>query len=134
MDRILMSKTRIPMTIQQSAILSIIKLILDDAFQSRHKLLPTAFMRMKKLPFYAVVGMVLRLIKQSLQISCNWLGELIDSEELVKEFGRCSTEGAAKESPPMARISEFADIALKLVISGKIVPYKVSEEVLAGMH
>lgn len=56
---------------------------------------------------------------------------LPESEELAQEFGRCTTSEDVKKSPPMARISEFTDMTLKLVISGRIAAYSVSEEKLA---
>lgn len=178
------------MTVQARAILHLIALLKDDSFQDRHKLKASAFIRNRKLTFLIVSGMILRLIKQSLQISCNWLGDFIgsepvskqafsqarqkispecfrelhaeglksnytaaptvglwmgfrvvavdgstlrlpESEDLAKEFGRWPTKEGVHESPPMARISEFTDIATKLTLSGKIAPCRISEEELA---
>lgn len=141
------------------------------------------------MSFQTIVGMLLRMVKNSLQISCNWLADLIgcepsskqafsqarqklspecfqefhedgirvnytncpdkglwkgfrliacdgstlrlpESKDLERNFGRCSGQGQ-KASPPMARISEFTDMTSKLVLSGRIAPYIISEEVLA---
>lgn len=70
---------------QRFAILSLATLILENLFQERHKLKPSAFVRTRKLTFVAVVGMLLRMIKGSLQINCNWLGDLIETEPASKQ-------------------------------------------------
>jgi hypothetical protein len=178
------------MTIVQSVMLSVVNLSVNEAFQNQHKKTPKAFTRKRKLTFPAVVGMLLRMVKQSIQITCNWFGDLIgddapskqafsiarqkispecfqafhadgirvnytmapkkglwkgyriiacdgstlrlpDSEELGDFFGRWSGQEGHKPSAPMARISEFTDMATKLVLSGRIAPCNVSEEALA---
>lgn len=178
------------MTIQNSALISLFALIDEVKFQDKHKHSPTAFTRNRKLSFLSVIGMILRMVKQSLQIVCNWLGDftetepaskqafskarqkissecfkefhedglrvnyteapkkglwngyrliacdgstlrLPESEELEEKFGRWPTREGISKSPPIARISEFTDMATKLVLSGRIEPCRVSEEVLA---
>jgi len=178
------------MTIQESAIISLLANLDEDSFQNRYKSNPSDFTRNRKLTFSSVVGMILRMVKQSLQIACNWLGDLKEgdpaskqafckarqkispecfkefhedglrvnyteapkgglwngfrliacdgstlrlpeSKELADEFGRWPTREGVSKSPPIARISEFTDMATKLVLSGRIAPCKVSEEVLA---
>lgn len=179
------------MLVQDPAITSLVDLINEVTFQSQHKL-PGAFVRLRKLSFSTIVGMILRMVKKSIQITCNWLADLVDTEaaskqafsaarqkispacfqelhadglrvnytlagknglwkgyrliaadgstlrlpeypELADKFGRCTKrEGDdSRESPPMARISEYTDITNKLVLSGRIAPYATSEESLA---
>ncbi len=64
------------MSVQATVIEELIHLIRNSDFQNRHKIASNAFTRNRKLTFDAVAGMILRLIKKSLQISCNWLGSL----------------------------------------------------------
>ena len=177
------------MTIRESAIVSITSLSYEPSFQGEHRK-DQAFTRTRKLTFPIVVGMILRMIKTSIQISCNWLGDymeaepvskqafsqarnrlsytafkamhadglkvnysmapkgglwkgyriiacdgstlrLPESEELSKEFGRGGVREGVAESPPMARISEYTDMTTKLVLNGRIAPYKISEDELA---
>lgn len=178
------------MTIQESAIISLLDNLEEDLFQNQHKSSPPDFTRNRKLTFSSVVGMILRMVKQSLQIACNWLGDLTgrdpaskqafskarqkispecfkafhedglrvnyteapkgglwngfrlvgcdgstirlpESEELANEYGRWPTREGVAKSPPIARISEFTDMATKLVLSGRIASCMVSEEALA---
>lgn len=174
----------------QTVLQSLATLIHDEAFQTKHKKSKTAFTRNRKLNFSAITGMILRMIKNSLQIACNWLGDLVDSEpaskqafsqarqkispecfremhehalnihynaapkdglwrgyrliaadsstcrlpeseDIVNKFGRGPSSADSAEAPPMARISEFTDMAMKLTLSGRIAPYHTSEELLA---
>lgn len=55
------------------------------SFQNKHKLRSSDFTRNRKLTFQAVVGIILRMIKKSLQITCNWFGDLIESEAPSKQ-------------------------------------------------
>lgn len=73
------------MKIQYYAMAELVNLIRDNLFQDQYKLKPGAFVRNRKLTFAAVVGMILRMIKQSLQIACNWLGDLTGSEPASKQ-------------------------------------------------
>lgn len=73
------------MTMHYQAILSLSNLLQTDSFQDNHKLHPTAFTRNRKLTFTSITGMILRMIKQSLQISCNWLADLIEAEAASKQ-------------------------------------------------
>ena len=177
------------MTIHGPAIVSLLSLSYKPSFQEEHRK-GQAFTRNRKLPFPIVVGMVLRMVKTSIQITCNWLGDFMETEpvskqafsqarnrlsftafeamhedgirvnysispkgglwkgyriiacdgstlrlpeskELAKEFGRWKTREDVTESPPMARISEYTDMTTKLVLSGRIVPCKISEDELA---
>jgi hypothetical protein len=165
-------------------------LLNTPSFQQKFKLKSSAFTRNRKLTFPVVTGIILRMIKQSLQITCNWFGDLIESEpaskqafslarqqispecfqalhadgleanyklnpqkglwrgfriiaadgstlrlpeseDLANEFGRWPTREGVNVSPPIARISEYTDIATKLVLSGRIAPCNTSEEELA---
>lgn len=177
------------MTIRESAMISVLSSSYDPSFQKAHRK-GRSFTRTRKLPFPVVVGMVLRMVKSSTQIACNWLGDLMETEpvskqafsqarnrlshtafkamhadgirvnysmapkgglwkeyrliacdgstlqlpesdELAKEYGRWGTREDVAESPPMARISEYTDMTTKLVLNGRIVPCKISEESLA---
>jgi len=73
------------MTIQHSAITSLIILTNKILFQNKHKLFFTAFTRNRKLTFSTMVGMILRMIKKSIQIDCNWLADLIGSDPVSKQ-------------------------------------------------
>lgn len=174
----------------QNAMSNLANLLRNKSFQGRHKLQSSAFLRNRKLTFPMIAAMILRMIKQSLQIACNWLGDLIGSEPaskqafskarqklspecfqelhanglethyslapkeglwlgyrvigadgstlrlpesdaLANEFGRWPSREGVNKSPPIARISEFVDMATKLVISGRIAPCRISEDELA---
>lgn len=178
------------MTTHHQAMSRLISLLNTPSFQQDYKFRPSAFTRNRKLTFPIVAGMILRMIKQSLQITCNWFGNLIglepaskqafslarqqispecfqalhadgletnytlnpekglwhgfriiaadgptlrlpESEELAKEFGRWPTREGVNISPPIARISEFTDIATKLVLNGRIASCRTSEDELA---
>ena len=73
------------MTIQNSAIVSLVASATARAFQSKHKSSPRAFLRNRKLTFKTVVGTILRMVKKSLQVTCNWLGELVNDEPPSKQ-------------------------------------------------
>lgn len=73
------------MTIQGYAMLSLKTLTIDQLFQRRHKRNSSAFSRNRKLSFETVVGMLLRMVKKSIQICCNWLGDLIGEEPASKQ-------------------------------------------------
>jgi hypothetical protein len=60
-------------------------LLNSSLFQKNYKLKRSAFTRNRKLTFPIVAGMILRMIKQSLQITCNWFGDLIGSEPASKQ-------------------------------------------------
>lgn len=174
----------------QNAMSNLVSLIRNRSFQEKHKIQSSAFSRNRKLTFPAIAAMILRMIKQSLQIACNWLGDLTgsepaskqafskarqklspecfqdlhanglethyslapkeglwlgyriiaadgstlrlpESEALATEFGRWPSREGVNKSPPIARISEFIDMATKLVLSGRIAPCLCSEDELA---
>ena len=181
------------MDTQSFAIDIILKAINDQEFQLRHKRAKTDFVRNRKFGFVTIVGMLLRTIKNSLQIDCNFLGDLMNevpgtkqafskarmkisasafqelhklalqahytkapnegfwrgyrligcdgstirlprSDELERVFGLYPGKDEAIKYPVMARISEFTDMATKLVLSGWIGPYQISEEVVAAQQ
>lgn len=102
------------MTIQCSAIMITNDRIQDQIFQNRHKLYPQAFIRDRKLSFCVVVGMLLRMAKQSLQITCNWLGDLLD------------VEPASKQAFSQARQKISAECFMELMDSGLETNYKLA--------
>lgn len=178
------------MNIQAAAVGSAIRLICDITFQCRFKKSPKDFSRSRKLDFASIAAMLLRMVKSSTQIECNFMGDLMriepaskqafsqarnkiqpeafqkihedgikvnytqapkrglwktyrliacdgstlripNSEELEAEFGRYPGKGEEGSFPVMARISEYTDITTKLVLSGRIEAYNISEEKLA---
>lgn len=72
------------MRIRQSAIVSMISSSYEPTFQEEHRK-GQAFTRTRKLPFPIVIGMVLRMVKTSIQITCNWLGDLMETEPVSKQ-------------------------------------------------
>lgn len=179
------------MDTQYSAMKAILRMINDKAFQARYKRAITDFVRSRKFGFVTIVGLLLRTIKNSLQIDCNFLGDLMNeeagtkqafsqarakivpeafqemheeglkahyieapneglwrghrligcdgstgrlpkSEELEAAFGLYPGKEESVNYPVMARISEFTDMATKLVLSGWIGPYAISEEEVAA--
>lgn len=173
---------------QKSYIIDLIHLITKASFRERNKKSSTDFIRNRKLDFATLIGMILRMVKTSIQITCNFIGDLMkiepaskqafsqarsrllpsafeemflrgpklfytqrgafgtwkgyrlvaadgstvrlpNSYDLEKHFGRYPGQ---KKSPVMARISEFRDVTTKLIISGCIAPYAISEEALAA--
>ena len=50
-------------------------------FIARHRLKPTAFTRRRKLPFERIVGTLIHLVRNSLQIVCNKLGEYFHMDD-----------------------------------------------------
>lgn len=178
------------MTIRNFAITSLTDKLKGPVFQGKHKKTSADFKRNRKLNSITVAVMILRMIKQSLQIACNWLGDLMklepaskqafsrarqklspecfqdlhedglkvsythaaynglwkgfrligcdgstvrfpNSKDLEEKFGRWPTKVGVQESCLIARISEFTDMTNKLVLSGRIAPCNISEEVLA---
>jgi len=69
---------------QQNVITSLTSLADDDNFQNRNKE-AGSFVRNRKLPFQTVVGMILRMVKNSIQIACNWLGTFMNTEPASKQ-------------------------------------------------
>lgn len=179
------------MNIQTIAINSAIGLIHDIIFQCTYKTKIKDFSRSRKLDFATIAGMLLRMVKSSIQIECNFMGDLMKmepaskqafsqarnkilpeafqkihedgirvqyshapghglwktfrliacdgstlrlpfSEELEAEFGRYPGKGEEERFPVMARLSEYTDVTTKLVLSGRIESYSVSEEKLAS--
>src|SRR5262249_3934844 len=60
-------------------------LLKNVSFQNRHKIKSSVFVRNRKLTFPTIAGMILRMVKQSLQITCNWLGNLIGIDPASKQ-------------------------------------------------
>jgi hypothetical protein len=73
------------MTTHHQATSRLTSLLNTPSFQQDYKFKPSAFTRNRKLTFPIVVGMILRMIKQSLQITCNWLENLIGWEPASKQ-------------------------------------------------
>jgi len=69
---------------QQNAISSLTSLLNEASYQDRHKKVGS-FTRNRKLPFQTVVSMILRMVKTSIQIACNWLGAFMNTEPVSKQ-------------------------------------------------
>ena len=69
---------------QKSAIFSIFSLCYSFDFQSKHKK-ERSFTRNRTLTFPVVTGMVLRMVKTSIQIACNWLGDHMETQPVSKQ-------------------------------------------------
>lgn len=181
------------MNTQYKAIAALLALINDEAFQAKYKKAVTDFLRNRKFGFAIVVGMLLRMVKNSTQIDCNLTGDLMKiepgskqafsqarnkiqpeafqemhengitthykadpkgglwrgyrliacdgstlrlpkSDELEASFGLYPGQEEKIKYPVMARISEFTDMATKLVLSGCIGSYKTSEDEMAALQ
>jgi hypothetical protein len=72
------------MTNQESAIISLNSLCYEYAFQAKHKE-RKSFTRKRRLTFPIVTGMVLRMVKTSVQIACNCLGDIMEMEPVSKQ-------------------------------------------------
>lgn len=72
------------MTKHKSAIISLSSLCNEPDFQAKHKE-KRSFTRKRKLTFPIVTGMVLRMVKTSIQIACNWLGDFMEMEPVSKQ-------------------------------------------------
>jgi hypothetical protein len=72
------------MTIQGSAMVSIFSSSYEPSFQEEHRK-GLAFTRTRKLTFPILVGMILRMVKTSIQITCNWLGDSMEAEPASKQ-------------------------------------------------
>ena len=72
------------MRIYQSAITTIRSLSYEPAFQAKHRK-GQAFTRTRVLTFPVVVSMILRMVKTSIQITCNWLGNTMETEPVSKQ-------------------------------------------------
>jgi len=62
--------------LQQSA-----TILRDQQFIARHRLKPGAFTRRRKLPFERIAGTLIHLVRNSLQIVCNKLGEYFHMDD-----------------------------------------------------
>lgn len=58
---------------------------MNPLFIDRHRNSPTFFLRRRKLSFSVIVGTLVNLVKQSLQIVCNHLGDLFEMTEPVSK-------------------------------------------------
>lgn len=72
------------MIIHQSAIVSLTSLYYELSFQQKHRQ-DRSFTRARQLTFPIVAGMVLRMVKTSSQIACNWLGDFMEMEPVSKQ-------------------------------------------------
>ena len=73
------------MDTQCSAMKAILRMIHNQEFQARYKRAVNDFIRNRKFGFVTVVGLLLRTIKNSLQIDCNFLGDLVREEPGTKQ-------------------------------------------------
>lgn len=69
------------MNITQKTLEEAIQILRESHFIKRHRLSPTAFTRRRKLPFEIIVGTLVHLVRNSLQIVCNKLGDYFHLDE-----------------------------------------------------
>lgn len=69
---------------QKTAMISLSSLLCESCFQERHKKVGS-FTRNRKLTFQTVVSMILRMVKTSIQIACNWLGTFMKTDPVSKQ-------------------------------------------------
>lgn len=164
----------------------------QETFIREHCCRPGAFSRKRKLTFGTIVATLIHLVKRSLQIVCNLLGDLMqqdtppskqafsqarkkishtgfqalheegvcifysdnkeglwrthrvfgmdgslcrlpDSEDIESYFERWERGGGNRpgKQPVMGRISEVVELTSRVVVSGRLVPWRQSEQVLA---
>jgi hypothetical protein len=73
------------MNTQTDAVDSLLSLIIDPIFQSQYKRRSSDFLRNRIFSFGTVVGMLLRMVRSSLQIDCNFMGDLVNQEPASKQ-------------------------------------------------
>jgi hypothetical protein len=69
------------MEIVQKVMQQAASILRDQQFIARHRLKPRAFTRRRKLPFERIVGTLIHLVRNSLQIVCNKLGEYFHMDD-----------------------------------------------------
>jgi hypothetical protein len=69
---------------QPTVMIALSFLLQASYFQEKHKDLGS-FTRNRKLSFEIVAGMVLRMVKTSTQIACNWLGDFMNTDPVSKQ-------------------------------------------------
>ena len=82
------------MTKQETSMISLSSLLSESYFQERHKEVGS-FIRKRKPTFQTVVSMILRMVKTSIQIACNWVGAFMNTDPVSKQ-------AFSQASPPMS--------------------------------
>lgn len=78
-------------------------------FIARHRLQPTAFTRRRKLPFERIVGTLVHLVRNSLQIVCNRLGEYFQMDDPASK----QAFSQARSNLSYSCFQELTDLALQ---------------------
>lgn len=73
------------MNIKERTIKSAVEAIHAKTFQNKHKANSKNFSRNRKLCFANIVSMLLRLVKNSIQIECNFFGDLMKIDPATKQ-------------------------------------------------
>ena len=81
----------------------------DPNFIARHRLQPTAFTRRRKLPFEIIVGTLVHLVRNSLQIICNRLGEYFHMDDPASK----QAFSQARSNLSYSCFQELNDLALQ---------------------
>ena len=81
----------------------------DPNFIARHRLQPTAFTRRRKLPFERIVGTLVHLVRNSLQIVCNRLGEYFHMDDPASK----QAFSQARSNLSYSCFQELNDLALQ---------------------
>ena len=69
------------MKITQKILQKAASMLRDHLFIARHRMKRGAFTRRRKLPFDRIAGTLIHLVRNSLQIVCNQLGEYFHMED-----------------------------------------------------
>jgi len=81
----------------------------DPNFIARHRLAPRAFTRRRKLPFERIVGTLIHLVRNSLQIVCNRLGEYFHMDDPASK----QAFSQARSNLSYSCFQELNDLALQ---------------------
>lgn len=81
----------------------------DPNFIARHRLYSTAFTRRRKLPFERIVGTLVHLVRNSLQIVCNRLGEYFHMDDPASK----QAFSQARSNLSYSCFQELNDLALQ---------------------
>ena len=81
----------------------------DPNFIARHRLKPTAFIRRRKLPFERIVSTLVHLVRNSLQIVCNRLGEYFHMDDPASK----QAFSQARSNLSYSCFQELNDLALQ---------------------
>lgn len=97
------------MNITQKIFEHAVRILRDPLFIDKHRLHPKAFTRRRKLPFERIVGTLIHLVRNSLQIVCNRLGEHFNLDEPASK----QAFSQARANLSHTCFQELSDLALQ---------------------